>query len=105
MKNFILDCLNGDALIDDLDEYIDYWHEKANDLNVSLKDFLGMTEKEYNYFLKDEDYLADIIYAHEHNIDIDIVLEAINDIPLAARAEKADEINKIQTWIKKIKDE
>lgn len=105
MKNFILDCLNGDALIDDLDDYIEYWHDNSGTLKVSLKDFLGMTEKEYNFFLKDEDYLADIIYAHEHEMDIDLVLEQINSIPMAARAEKADEVQKIQKWLKDVKGE
>lgn len=103
-KNFILDCLSGDTLIDDLDEYVDYWSDNVDDLKVSLREFLGMSSKEYNYFLKDEDYLADIIYAHEHQIDIDIVLEQINSIPMAARAEKADEMQKIQNWLNEEKD-
>jgi hypothetical protein len=106
MKNFVLDCIQGDALIDDLDRYVDYWHENSQELNCDLRNFLGMSLSEYNYFLKDEDYIADIIYAHEHNLDIEEVLEFnANNVPMAARADKADEMKVIQDWLKNVKDE
>jgi hypothetical protein len=105
MKTFIFDCINGDALIDDLDGYIDYWTEHGEQLDCSLREYLGMSLKEYGYFLEDEDYLADIIYAHEHQLDIDdVIREAENSLPMAARAETADETKKIQQWLDDIED-
>ncbi|MCG8283448.1 hypothetical protein MID07_02260 [Acinetobacter seifertii] len=105
MKNFIFDCINGDALIDDLDDYIDYWTEHGEQLGCSLREYLGMSLKEYGYFLEDEDYLADIIYAHEHQLDIDdVIREAENSLPMAARAETAGETKKIQQWLDDIED-
>lgn len=105
MKNFIFDCINGDALIDELDDYVDYWTEHQKRLDCSLREYLGMSLKEYGYFLVDEDYLADIIYAREHKLDIDdVIRDAENSLPMAARAEKADEINKIQKWLNDIED-
>lgn len=105
MKTFIFDCINGDALIDDLDDYIDYWTEHSEQLGYSLREHLGMSLKEYGYFLEDEDYLADIIYAHEHQLDIDdVIREAENSLPMAARAETAGETKKIQQWLDDIED-
>lgn len=105
MKNFIVDCLNCDAFIDDLDDYIDYWTEHGEQLGCSLREYLGMTVKEYGYFLVDEDYIADIIYAHEHKLDIDdVIRDAENSLSMAARAEKADETKKIQEWLDDIED-
>lgn len=105
MKNFILDCIQGDAIIDDLDKYVDYWHENSEKLKCGLRDFLGMSPTEYNYFLKDEDYLSDIIYAHEHELDIEYVIEVNSSLPMAARADKADEMKVIQDWLNQVKDE
>jgi hypothetical protein len=105
MKTFIFDCINGDALIDDLDDYIDYWTEHGEQLGCSLREYLGMSLKEYGYFLEDEDYLADIIYAHEHQLDIDdVIRDAENSLPMAARAETADETKKIKQWLDDIED-
>ena len=105
MKTFIFDCINGDALIDELDDYVDHWAEHGEQLGCSLREYLGMSVKEYGYFLIDEDYLADIIYAHEHQLDIDdVIRDAENSLPMAARAEKADETKIIQKWLNDIED-
>ncbi|MFW1957463.1 hypothetical protein ACG91D_18120 [Acinetobacter guillouiae] len=105
MKNFISDCINGDALIEELDDYVDYWTEHHEKLGLSLREYLGMSVEEYGYFLVDEDYLADIVYAHEYKINIhDVIRDAENNLPLAARAEKANETKRIQDWLNNIED-
>ena len=38
MSNFINECLTGDAFLDDIDDYIDNWHQ--DDGGLSLYDFL-----------------------------------------------------------------
>ncbi len=59
MSNFILKCINGDALLTEIDDYIELWHDSGSDL--SLHKFLGMTQEEYAFFVEDEHYLATII--------------------------------------------
>ena len=44
-KNFKQAYLDGDVSEDVINTYIDYWH--THELNVSLREFLGMSEKEY----------------------------------------------------------
>jgi hypothetical protein len=63
MSNFITDCLNGDALMSDVDDYIDKWHN--TDTTQKIYDFLGMTSNEYKLFVNDENNLGLIISAHK----------------------------------------
>lgn len=45
LKNFMVDCLNGNAKVADLDKYIEYWH--THKTGKTLQEFLGMTDFEY----------------------------------------------------------
>ena len=60
---FISDCINGDTLLSEIDDYIDSWHN--SDSGMSLHEFLGMTEGEYALYMEDEQYLATIVTARE----------------------------------------
>lgn len=59
MSNFIQDCINGDALMSDIDNYIEDWH--TGDSIIPLHEFLGMNSEEYSHFVQDESNLAKII--------------------------------------------
>ena len=37
-KSFVQKCLNGEADLLELDEYIEYWH--THDINVTLREYL-----------------------------------------------------------------
>lgn len=43
--SFIEKCLSGEADIDELDDYVEYYH--THTLDVSLMDYLGLTPEEY----------------------------------------------------------
>lgn len=96
MSNFINDCISGNALIDEIDDYIDRWHE-GNDTR-SIIEFLGMTEKEYSLFLKSVDFLPYIIKAHRENRPIDIVIS--QSYAMAARSSDISKSEKIIQWLK-----
>lgn len=71
--SFIDDCLAGRAKPQNIDDYVEKWFSndsKALDGTqklVSLRDFLGMTKKEYHDWLMDgsEEALTRIINAHK----------------------------------------
>ena len=44
-NSFIQKCLNGKANLFELDNYIEFWH--THDVEVSLRDYLGLTSSEY----------------------------------------------------------
>lgn len=96
MSNFILNCINGDALLSEIDDYIDLWHE--SDSELSIHEFLGMTKKEYSLFVDDEQYLASIITANKENIDIRVVIES--QLAMAARSDSQAKSEKLLRWLK-----
>lgn len=51
--NFMIDCLNRNAKIDDLEQYVEYWH--THETGNSLKVFLGMSDSEYERWGKTSD--------------------------------------------------
>lgn len=45
----------------EVDNFIDMWHDGWGEENQGLREFLGFTEKEYEEFLKDADYLYTMV--------------------------------------------
>lgn len=58
-KTFIEKCLSGEAVPDEIDDYIDYWHE--HETGNILYEFLGMTREEYSAWIFDPDGLSNIL--------------------------------------------
>jgi hypothetical protein len=48
MASFIELCLSGDVLADEIDDFIDLWHDNEAGQDQELDDFLGMTWDEYS---------------------------------------------------------
>jgi hypothetical protein len=59
--NFLDQCLAGKATPDQIDDFIDRWHEAPG--GRELDDFLGMTSEEYSLWLRVPDALPCIIKA------------------------------------------
>lgn len=53
--SFIDACLAGDCLTDEIDDFVDQWHE--GDSQDSLSGFLGFTPEEYAVWIKRPDSL------------------------------------------------
>ena len=62
MSNFIQNCLNGNALLDEIDDYIDRWH--SGDSDMPLHTYLGMSREEYASWIESPDNLIYIVAAH-----------------------------------------
>lgn len=52
-RTFLEACIDGLGDLEDLNDYIDYW--QTHELNLSLREFLGMTEYEYEKWLQNDD--------------------------------------------------
>lgn len=88
MSNFINKCLSGDAFLDEIDDYIDEWHDGNS--NLLLNEFLGMTEEEYNYFAMDEDVLPFIIKSHRFKKSINETISSSKEDELSFAARTSD---------------
>lgn len=93
-NTFINDCLSGIATIDDIDSYIEYWH--THNTGNTLREFLGLTESEYNEYLKSDDtVLNDFIIQRKVELIINSLDEQITSIESAER--KIDIFNEVVT--------
>ena len=66
-KSFVEACLNADATLFDLDDYIEYWH--THETGNTLQEFLGLTDYEYEQWGKSSDIIfRDIIRCRQEGI-------------------------------------
>ncbi len=98
MSNFIEKCLKGQVLPDDIDDFIDSWHEEDSD--QPLHRYLGMTRSEYSLWVADPDVLPYIVNAHHFGKDVSELLDEVEALPLAARSDGPDKALKLRRWIK-----
>lgn len=98
MSNFIEKCLEGLVLPDDIDDFIDSWHNQDGD--ESLHHFLGMSKREYSLWVADPDVLPHIINAHHFGKDVSVLLEEAYTLPLAARSDSPVKALKLMHWLK-----
>lgn len=99
-KKFIEACLDGDALLEEIDDYIDQWHD--SDTDEELYEFLGLTALEYNiWLLKGNSFIKSILMAREKGLDISEIVEWSEGQRLAARAPSPEEADIIVQWLRK----
>lgn len=98
MSDFITMCLQGRALVEEVDDFVEKWHKTSAD--VSLAEYLGMTKLEYKLWVADSGVLPYIITAHRNNKNVSDLLETIQQLPLAARAGNPQSAIKLLQWLK-----
>ena len=52
-------CVKGEASPEEIDDYVDRWHEQPS--KKELHEFLGMTWDEYSVWINDPDFLLRLI--------------------------------------------
>lgn len=100
MSNFIQNCLNGHALLDEIHDYIHEWHD--SDSTQTIFEYLGMTKKEYLFWMADPDLLPYIVKAHKAQLDYDNVknLEFTEAHAIAARAASTLQGRLLMDWLR-----
>ena len=98
MSNFIEKCIQGSVLLDDIDDFIDEWHEGEND--ESLHKFLGMTESEYSLWVADPEILPFIVIAHQQNRDVSELIDELDTLPMVARSSNPKKAQRLAKWLK-----
>lgn len=97
-NSFVEKCVRGEVLPNEVDDYVDTWHN--SDSEFSLREFLGMTIKEYNLWIKDSSVLPYIVSAHKFHVDVENLIHE-ESLPLAARASHSKNAGKVVAWLKK----
>lgn len=93
-KSFIDECLYGLGDIEDIYDYIQYWH--THQMDISLEEFLGLTDYEYNVWIRNDDnILREILRCRKDNIPFETYRYLSDDEKLAARSYSIEDINKL----------
>ena len=64
-RTFLSFALAGEVTTDEIDNYIDQWHD--NPIGLSLHDYLGMDREEFGLWLDSPDLLPLIITSRKLN--------------------------------------
>lgn len=83
MPSFIELCLRGARTPDEIDDFVDKWHDQS--LGTPLHEFLGMTEAEYSLWAADSSVLPCILEARRSGRDVVELIEECRALPTTAR--------------------
>lgn len=96
-NTFIDKCLSGDALLEEVEDYVSQWHN--TDIDCELHEFLGLSEIEYDLWFANASILPYILEARVKRKSINEYLNSANNFQLAARAPSIEEAEKIKKWL------
>ncbi|WP_459481929.1 hypothetical protein [Clostridium saccharoperbutylacetonicum] len=96
-KTFIDKCLEGEALVEQIQIYKDLW--KSSNLECELFEFLGLTEEEDNFLTENSSLIEFVLEARELNQSIEEYMMNIGENELVARAPSIQEANNIKNWL------
>jgi hypothetical protein len=98
MSDFITLCAEGRVMMDEIDDFVDRWHQ--GDAGESLREYLGMNKLEYNLWVADPNVLAYIVSAHRSRKGVTELMEAIESMPLAARSSSVSSAVALLKWLR-----
>jgi hypothetical protein len=97
-KTFLEQYMNGEVLAEDIDDFVDAWHQNSGEKEIF--EYLGMTRDEYSIWLRAPDVLPYIARARRNNIDLTTELHAsVVDMPIAARSSDQLKIKRLLQWL------
>ncbi|MSO99558.1 MAG: hypothetical protein EXR07_00690 [Acetobacteraceae bacterium] len=95
---------HGLALPDEIDDFIDRWHEDASSRasSLPLHEFLGLTRDEYEIWVLDPDVLPHVLIARREARPLpEVMSQYLDAFPLAARASDIATIKALRSWLAK----
>lgn len=95
-------CLSGEVVQDEIDDFIDLWHE-GDGQGRPLHDFLGMTKDEYDLWVEQPGALRLILAAREQEEpDLYGAIARFAEMePVAARAADPQAAKDVLRWLRK----
>ena len=94
----------GQALPDEIDDFIDRWHERADSRATSLPlhEYLGLTLDEYEVWVLDPDALPHVLIARRGGRPLpEVMNKYLDELPMAARASDTATIKALRSWLAK----
>lgn len=97
-ESFVTLCLRGELLTEEIDDWVERWHQ--SDSELTLAQFLGMTDEEYNAWLLDDTVLPFILKARKDDVPLETSLEQGIE-RIAARNQSSREVMQVLSWLNK----
>jgi hypothetical protein len=98
--SFIDLVLEGRAQIDEIDDFVERWHEGQS--TADLRDYIGMRPEEYSLWLENPEMLAVICSARRGRQPLaEAVSEAMPPLRLAARSGDSPKLARLQSWLRR----
>lgn len=100
--SFVDACLAGQRLADEIDDFVDQWHEGES--QEPLSDFLGFTPEEYALWVENPDSLGWILHARKTGRSIFSLLEEMGSATprIAARSlSSPEDVGELNEWLKR----
>jgi hypothetical protein len=92
-------CLRGDALADEIDDFVDRWH--GSDSKEELSEFLGFTPEEYALWVERPNYIDFIFYARKKGCALSSLRNVEQTHRIAARSLSVEDAEELTEWLKK----
>lgn len=99
-RTFIEACLAGEALISDVDDWVDRWHDEngaPGGYSQSLAEFLGLNATEYALWVERPESLRFAVAARKGRLE---PVHGVQELALAARATNDGEALGVMDWLR-----
>lgn len=98
-RAFIDLCVEGKVAPDNIDDFVDQWHETPG--GIALHDHLGMTLEEYSLWMRVPDALPYIIKTRQERKSLtDVVINECQNLHLVRQGDEKLKIERLQKWLK-----
>lgn len=99
-ETFVDLCLKGTVLLEEVDDFIDRWHE--NPEGQSLREFLGMSDSEYELWVNDPETLPYVILSRKDHKPLTKIINDnyYSEARMAARSDENSKIKFLKRWLK-----
>lgn len=101
--SFIDACLAGDALLDDVDDWVDSWHDsdgRPRGVYEELYEYLGFSRLEYAAWAERPSLLRSIVAGREQNRSFEEVKRDAAKALVAARTTKDVAAAELVAWLR-----
>lgn len=90
--------LAGDALPQDVDDWVDAWHDSGDETGA-LHEYLGMNWEEYQLFVERPESLRFTLAARRAHQPLRNVLASVRAAGAAARTAEAEQAESVLKWL------
>jgi hypothetical protein len=98
--SFMHRVLQGDAVLDEIEDYLEAWHDEE-ETDLSVAEYLGMTQEEYDLWAEKPASLRLILAAREEHQPLYATIERFAELePVAARAADPEAARVVWQWLR-----